>query len=422
MNALSLYIHIPFCRRKCPYCDFNTYAGIDSLHEPLAEALQLELQQAGLTQNHPAVKSIFFGGGTPTSLPTELLAAVLHTCRQAFDVLPSAEITCEANPDTADANSFAALRSMGVNRLSIGVQSFVDDELHLLGRLHDAAQARHAYTSARQAGFENINLDLMFGLPFQSSAHWQQTLTEAVALAPEHLSLYSLTVEAGTPWASWVSAGQLPPPDPDSAADLYELADQMLAPSGYVQYEISNWARDSRLLHSVPEPRAFSASPPEILENREELSKLSEGPLRTASPSDNPHYACRHNLTYWRNEAYLGFGPGAHSHLADERWANVNAVPDYIQRVAMSPVSFREKIPRRLAMGETMMLGLRLVREGVSLTRFETRHQQPLLTAFPSEVTALQSLGLIEYLPDRVRLTASGRLVGNQVFARFLPN
>lgn len=389
MNALSLYVHIPFCRRKCPYCDFNTYAGLDLLQEPLVRAVQAELRQAGLIRNRPAIRSVFIGGGTPTLLPARLLADILLACQQAFDILPGAEITCEANPDTADTRGFAALRSMGINRLSIGVQSFVDDDLRLLGRLHNADQARQAFESARQAGFENINLDLMFGLPFQSRTLWKQTLEQAIALGPEHLSLYSLTVEADTPWAAWVSAGHLPPSDPDLAADLYELADQVLVQSGYVQYEISNWALT---------------------------------PFHPPSQFDNPRLACRHNLAYWRNEAYLGFGPGAHSHYEGERWANVNPVPDYIQRVATSPIGFREHIDQRLAMGETMMLGLRLVREGVPLARFEARHQQSLLAVYPGEIAALQSLGLLERLPDRVRLTTRGRLVGNQVFARFLPD
>lgn len=409
---LSLYVHIPFCQRKCPYCDFNTYAGLNRLFEPFTEALAQEIRLAGAARGRPPVKTLFLGGGTPTVLPVELLAQIVEACRTAFDLLADAEITSEANPGTVDVSRFAALRQMGVNRLSMGVQSFDPDELRFLGRIHSAGDAVNAFRAARAAGFANINLDFIYGLPDQSSTTWQRTLAQAIDLAPEHISLYALTIEEGTPFGEWAAAGRLAQPDPDLAADLYELADDMLTAAGYVQYEISNWAK-----HEGNEG-----------EERKKGKKGKGGNSAPAFPSfpvfpSFPFFACRHNLTYWRNEAYLGFGPGAHSAESGRRWAAVRSVPGYIERITRghSTVDFVEEIDERLAMGETMMLGLRLVQEGVTFERFAQRHGRSMLDVFGAEIERLQRLGLLEVLPDRVRLTRAARLVGNQVFAAFLP-
>lgn len=410
MPALSLYVHIPFCERKCPYCDFNTYAGLQRLYTPLTQALVLEIEAAGRARQRPEVQTIFLGGGTPTVLAPELLGLILDACHRAFAVVLDAEITSEANPGTVDAEKFAHLRELGVNRLSLGVQSFDDRELAFLGRIHDAEQAEAACWTARAAGFDNINLDLIYGLPEQTPESWRRTLQHATRLRPEHLSLYSLTVEDRTPFAEWASSGRISYPDPDQAADLYELADRILAREGYVQYEISNWARDDQ-------------------------------PSSMAAAGSNPSFACRHNLVYWHNEAYLGFGPGAHS--AEEgqhpsegvrgavhvRWANVRGVADYIHRIGTGSVElvrgaaadWFEETDERQALAETMMLGLRLVREGVPYDGFQEKHGRPLLEAFGSEVAELEQLGLVERTTERVRLTQKARLVGNQVFLRFLP-
>jgi oxygen-independent coproporphyrinogen-3 oxidase len=391
--SLSLYVHVPFCQRKCPYCDFNTYAGLNRLFEPFTAALVQEIRTAGATRGRPAVKTLFLGGGTPTVLPVELLAQVVDACRVAFDLLPDAEITSEANPGTVDVERFAGLRKLGVNRLSMGVQSFDPIELEFLGRIHSAGEAVAAMGAARAAGFDNMNLDFIYGLPDQSPATWQRTLEQALTLAPEHISLYSLTIEDGTPFGDWAAAGRLAQPDPDLAADLYELADEMLSADGYVQYEISNWARGSEVRPT------------------------------TNYHSTTPLLACRHNLTYWRNEAYLGFGPGAHSSEDGRRWAAIRSVPQYIERITHdeSVIDFVEEINDRLAMGETMMLGLRLVQEGVTFERFQQRHERSMLDVFGAEIKRLQELALLEQMPDRLRLRPSARLIGNQVFAAFLP-
>ncbi|MBE2236040.1 MAG: radical SAM family heme chaperone HemW, partial [Anaerolinea sp.] len=298
--SLSLYLHIPFCQRKCPYCDFNTYAGLNRLFEPFTAALVQEIAEAGAARGRPPVRTLFLGGGTPTVLPAELLTQIVDACRAAFDLLPDAEITSEANPGTVDVSRFAALRALGINRLSMGVQSFDPAELAFLGRIHSAGEAVTAFEAARAAGFTNINLDFIYGLPEQSPATWQRTLERAIALAPEHLSLYSLTIEEGTPFGEWAAAGRLAQPSPDLAADLYEIADELLSDAGFVQYEISNWAKPGQMADL---------------------------------PTANPQFACRHNLTYWRNQTYLGFGPGAHSSEASRRWATIRPVPEYIAQI-----------------------------------------------------------------------------------------
>jgi oxygen-independent coproporphyrinogen III oxidase len=378
-SPLALYLHIPFCAVRCHYCDFNTYARLDALFEPYASALGAEIRRAGEREAR-RVPTVFVGGGTPTVLPHRLLEQVLQAARDAYRLDPDAEITSEANPGTTDAELFAALRDMGVNRLSMGVQSFDDAELSWLGRVHSAAEAETAYHAARRAGFDNINLDFMFGLPDQSLDTWSRTLDRALALAPDHISLYSLTVEHGTPLYDAVRRGVQAPPDEDKAADFYLLASDRLGTAGYEQYEISNWSR--------------------------------------------PGFACRHNLVYWRHEPYLGFGPGAHSFDGSRRWWNVRPVPQYIQRMSAgeSPERDGESIDERLAMGEFMMLGLRLVRAGVTAERFQSRFGVSLDDVFDKEIGGLVERGLLERLPDRVRLTPQGRLLGNQVFAEFLPS
>ncbi|MCD6289615.1 MAG: radical SAM family heme chaperone HemW [Anaerolineae bacterium] len=387
---LGLYVHIPFCQRKCPYCDFNSYAGMEYLFAPFTAALVTEITRAGDAWGHPVVDTLFLGGGTPTVLPVEHLSRILSACRSSFPIAPEAEITCEANPGTVDQAKFVGLREIGVNRLSIGIQSFQDNELHILGRIHDAKQAKAAFCAARSAGFTNINLDLIYGLPSQTRETWVSTLNQAIALDPEHLSLYALTVEPGTPFARWVAEGRLPRPDDDLAADLYEIADDVLVANGYAQYEISNWARH-------------------------DASHLP--------PTANPRFACRHNLIYWRYQPYLGFGPGAHSMIPGRRWWNIRAPKAYIRQIEEGHIAEagHETIHDRLGMGEMMMLGLRLVREGVSEAAFQSRWGTTIEEVFSHELAELEDVGLIERMGDRIRLSRHARLVGNQVFARFLP-
>ncbi|MBL7200803.1 MAG: radical SAM family heme chaperone HemW [Anaerolineae bacterium] len=391
MQTIGLYVHIPFCRAKCAYCDFNSYAGREALYTSYLAALRQEtiLVQGLLAEGEgaraaadrapfPRAATLYVGGGTPTALPASDLAALVVEAREAFSLSDDAEVTVEANPGTVDRGGLRALLGSGVNRLSLGVQSFDDRLLRLLGRIHTAREARTAANDARQAGFENLSLDLMLGLPRQTMESWQESVWRALELGPGHLSLYALAVEEGTPLAARIEAGHLPPPDDDLAADMYEWAEDTLARAGYVHYEISNWAL--------------------------------------------PGHACRHNLTYWRNEPYLGLGAGAHSWWNGRRWANHPAPEAYVAslQAGRPPEAEGEAIDRRLELGETMMMGLRLLEEGVSFARFQRRFGVPMDDVYAAETADLVERGLLERTTDRVRLTRRGHLLGNQVFVRFL--
>jgi oxygen-independent coproporphyrinogen-3 oxidase len=399
----ALYVHVPFCQARCLYCDFNTYAGLETLRPAYVAAVGREIEAAGKRWGHLAVPTIYFGGGTPSFLPPELLSQLLHTIHLTFHVSKGAELTLEANPGTVTAEKSHRLQELGVNRLSLGVQSAHDDELRLLGRIHTWAQAEEAVKVARIAGFDNLNLDLIFGLPRQTSARWQDTLEAALALEPEHLSLYCLSVEEGTPLQRQIASGELPPPDEDLAADMYVQAEEMLARAGFFHYEISNWARTNVAAQRWwPEPETSYPGPVTVSEQ--------------VSP-----FVCRHNLTYWRNEPWLGVGAGAHSWLDGRRWANVCHPQEYIAALEQdgTPVAQVETIDRRLEMGEVMMLGLRLA-EGVDTTRFQVHFGIGLEAAFGKELAELRDLGLLEWDGHLARLTALGRLLGNQVFVHFV--
>jgi oxygen-independent coproporphyrinogen-3 oxidase len=378
-EPVGLYLHIPFCAVRCPYCDFNTYSGLESFQEGYTRALIAEIRAGAEEHGRRLAHTVFVGGGTPTALPAALLAQILDALQSAFEVDEGGEITSEANPGTTDLERFSALRDAGVNRLSMGVQSFDDAELRWLGRIHSAAEAETAFEHARRAGFDNINLDLMFGLPGQSLASWLTTLRRALSLQPEHLSLYGLTVEEGTPLARQVRAGEKPAPDDDAAADMYLAASDLLGRAGLQQYEISNWSR-------------------------------------------GPELRCRHNLRYWRREPYLGFGAGAHSFLEERRWWNVRPIPEYIALLdaGRSAEGGGEQISRAIAMVETMMLGLRLVQEGVAEADFLQQYGVALQEAFGPELADLRGRQLLECDAGRWRLTPQARLLGNQVFGAFL--
>ena len=242
-EPFSLYLHIPFCTVKCGYCDFNAYAGKEHLIPSYAQALVKEAQLWQKTTVGRSVTTVFFGGGTPSLMPVEEMATMMEGFRATFDISPEAEISLEANPGSLDEAYLRGLLELGFNRLSIGVQSFHDDELQALDRTHSAAEAGEAFQAARSAGFRNISIDLMFGLPEQEMASWQESVETALALEPDHISLYALTVEEGTPLARDVDRGRTPAPSPDAQADQYEWTEQRLEKAGYDHYEISNWAK-----------------------------------------------------------------------------------------------------------------------------------------------------------------------------------
>jgi oxygen-independent coproporphyrinogen III oxidase len=379
----SLYIHIPFCQLKCAYCDFNSYPGLEMLHQPYVCALSLEMALYQARYPELALETIYIGGGTPTVLPQELLAQTLQACRQHFQIHAEAEISVEANPGTVDERKLDALRRAGVNRLSLGAQSLNDRLLRLIGRIHNAEQVAHTFRLARGAGYDNINLDLMYGLPEQSTADWQDTLAKALALSPEHLSLYALTLHDETPLAQRIARGALSALDDDLAADMYSYARSLLAANGYEHYEISNWAK------------------------RTERAGRS--------------FRCRHNLTYWLDQTYIGIGAGAHSYCARQRYWNVSRPEEYIRRLATggSPIADSEDIGRRTEISEFMILGLRLI-EGVTDERFARRFGCEMRSLYASEIDALAAQGLLIVARDRIRLSERGHLLGNEVFERFL--
>jgi oxygen-independent coproporphyrinogen-3 oxidase len=394
-DGIGLYIHVPFCKTKCPYCDFNTYQGIEGLMGPYLEALTTELRLWGQQLAHPGVNTVFFGGGTPSYLPDGHLRRMLEAARSSFQVQTGAEITIEANPDDLDLAACQKLLDLGVNRLSIGVQSLDNGLLAQLGRRHDATQAIAACRIAQKAGFPNINLDLMYGLPRQTMPQWQDTVQRLVALHPNHISMYCLTLEEGTPLHRWVRQGKLPEPDPDLAADMYHHAEDVLEGSGYHHYEISNWSL--------------------------------------------PGFAARHNLTYWLNQPYLGVGPGAHSSLSHYRFWVVDSPRAYISRVkrwagsdpqpagalteaelrGIPPVEGLEYIGPELTRVETMFLGLRLL-DGIDLAAASSQVGHDLGALYRPQIDELLHLGLLEWQEGRLRLTKPTYLIANQVFTRFL--
>ncbi|MBA2755424.1 MAG: radical SAM family heme chaperone HemW [Chloroflexia bacterium] len=383
-EPIGIYLHVPFCAHICPYCDFNTYAGAGqmALVPRYVAAMGREIARQGEEHGHPAAGTIFIGGGTPSLLTPDQIGEVIAACRDAFDLLPGAEVTMEANPNGLDAATAAGFAAAGVTRLSLGVQTVHRRGLRTLGRQHEADDARAAYVAARQAGFTSVSLDLIFGWPGQTLDGWRDDLDAVLAWpdgGPDHLSLYSLIVEPGTPFADAVARGILRPLDDDASADLYELAMARLDEAGFEHYEVANWAR---------------------------------------TPADRS----RHNVTYWRNGSWAGIGAGAHGQWPGRREMEHLLPRTFIEAIeaGQSPVSNLDEVTPRMAMGETMMLGLRLIRDGVGEGAFAARHGVGLAEAFGPTIDDLAALGLLERDAGRVRLTPRGLMVANDVCARFL--
>ncbi len=438
-NGVAVYIHIPFCHHRCSYCDFNIYAGMRSAFEPYTNAIAQEIAATANRVGRVAVPTIYFGGGTPSLLPVELIGGMLMAVRTFFDVDDSMEITVEANPNEGRPSSaplrgrfagaageeyFAQLRSLGVNRVSLGIQSSHAHELHLLRRGHTFDDAVATYHAARRAGFDNVNVDLIYGLPNQSLAEWRVTLQRIIDLQPDHISAYSLQVEEHTAMFNWVRDGRAPAPDEDVVAEMYELTEEMLGEAGFVHYEISNWASKGRPA-SAPLRGRFAEAGGEECEAERALARLDDQASNSRRTALHVFDArSRHNLVYWKNEPYFGFGCGAHSFYAGQRYSNVRHPREYIRRINAdgSAVADAERIDRALEMGETMMLGLRLIGDGVDRQRFADRFGTELDEVYGSIVVRLIEQGLLESSPDRVRLTRRGRLLGNRVFREFLPD
>ena len=394
-SGMALYIHVPFCKTKCSYCDFNTYQGIERLMDPYMGALTQEITQWGELLEGPVVNSVFFGGGTPSYLNEGYIGRILESAGSSFQLGADAEITIEANPGDLDLEACQRLVKAGVNRLSIGVQSLDNGLLSILGRRHDADQAMEALQIARNGGLSDINLDFMYGLPNQTMPQWQDTMQRMVSQRPTHISLYCLTLEEGTPLHHWVETGKLPQSDQDLAADMYHYAADLMEQEGYQHYEISNWCL--------------------------------------------PGFECRHNLCYWLNQPYLGVGPGAHSCLGTFRFWDISSPGTYIKAAndwsannsppvvelteevleSVFPVDHQEYIDPETFCAETMFLGLRLL-EGMDLAEVSEQVGIDLAQRYASEISDLTELGLLEQVGPRLRLTKPAHLIANQVFTRFV--
>jgi len=384
LETVSLYVHIPFCHTRCHYCDFNTYAGMLPLREPYVRALLTDIGMAGALTKLPGGKprrsrTIFFGGGTPSLLSVSQVSRILDACYNNFAVDEDAEITLEANPGTLSREQLVGLRAAGVNRLSMGAQSFDAELLKTLGRIHSPKDITQAVRDAQAAGFTSINVDFMFGLPGQTMRHWRETIERALDLHIEHLSLYSLIIEEGTPFYTWTHEGRITPGDEDLCADMYEYADERLHAAGYVNYEISNWSL--------------------------------------------PGFQSRHNLTYWHNLPYIGMGAGAYSSFGGRRFSNVREPAEYIRMLKAQqwPEVESETVDKAQAMSETAFLALRTA-QGLHLPTFEQRFALPFAQFAGDRLHMVEEAGLLERETEWLRLSKRGRLLGNEVFLRLLPD
>lgn len=375
-NDIALYIHIPFCRSRCHYCSFVSFRKREADIPSYVSALQNELSLRGRGEY---LSSIFFGGGTPSLLSPDQLSQILSCIRSIFTIKQTAEISLEANPCTIDERYLVTARQMGINRLSLGVQGLDDKELALLGRTHTAAQARQAVQCARNAGFTNVSLDLIYGIPEQSLVSWQYTLRQAIQLEPEHLSLYPLSLEDDVPMSKAIQQGNLPAIDLDLTAEQYEIAEAYLTSEDYCHYEISNWAREGT--------------------------------------------QCRHNMAYWQCKPYLGIGVAAHSYIDDRRQANTCDLDEYLRMYQLHEVwqpAMDEEITPEMQFAEAIIMGLRLS-EGIDLAVVNDRFGVDLKDQYGQEIDELVEAGLLESDNRDIRLTRRGRLLGNEVFWRFLP-
>ncbi len=374
----SLYLHIPFCLAKCHYCAFSSFTGRERLHPRYLQALCREVEVlATVIEKRIELASLFFGGGTPTVLSAEQLTVLLDVCRRHFALSADCEITIEANPGTLDLRKLQMIRKAGCNRLSIGVQSFRPTELEILGRCHTPEEALEAVRLARQAGFDNLSLDLMYGLPWQTPEVWHGNLRRALDLTPEHLSLYQLTPEEETPFAGSLMKGRFRLPAEEAILEMDAINTRECEAAGLPRYEISNYAA--------------------------------------------PHRRCRHNLNYWHNAPYLAAGAAAVSYLKGCRARRIADPLLYCQKVeaGLDPVMERENLTREESFRETVITGLRVV-EGVSLAMLTERFGIDPVDYYGAILEKLISISLLEVTPTHLRLTEQGLLLANSVMAELV--
>ncbi len=390
MTPLSVYVHLPFCMRKCHYCDFNSRPAPDAERRAYVDALRAEIEcRAGILRARE-VRTIFFGGGTPTIYEANELGEVLASLtaasaprppsvpeRERAARLPDFEITCEANPETVDLPKLRMLREAGFNRLSIGAQSFDDEELRMLGRGHSADQAAEAMGAAREAGFDNVSLDLIYALPGQSVEAWRSTLRQALVLGPDHLSAYGLEIAAGTPLFTRYEAGEIAEVEDSAHLEMRAATGESCAEADLHRYEISNYAR--------------------------------------------PGHECRHNITYWRNEPYLGLGAGAWSYLDGVRSANLREPREYVAAIEerFEALEYEEQLGPDEALAETLMMGLRMT-DGLSLSQLTSRYGAERVTELLDKAHPLAEIGLLDLSDARMRLTAEGEMLHSEVCVRLV--
>ncbi len=373
----SLYIHIPFCLAKCNYCSFNSYAGLEGLQERYVECMCVECRNVAAKGQPAPLQSVFFGGGTPTLLSNDQLQRLLATIVSCFDIEEGAEISIEANPGTVNLEKFQLLRASGINRLSIGVQSFNDAELRAIARVHSAEEAKQALELARVAGFSNLSIDLMYGLPQQTAKSWRESLGTALSMGIQHLSLYQLTVEEKTPLEKMLACGSLQLPDEDVIAEMDEITASLMESNGLYQYEISNYAREG--------------------------------------------YQCSHNINYWQNGEYYAMGAGAVAYLEGTRIKNIAGPEHYCSLVesGQSVEAERERLDKEASFRESVIMGLRL-NCGVSCKRLERRYAITLDQVYGTTIESLRARDLLEYEGEYLRLTGQGRVFANLVMAELV--
>ncbi len=374
-NMLSLYIHIPYCVRKCPYCGFYSTEYTQQNADEYIAALRREASCFTAAFNNRVFHSVYIGGGTPTTLASGQIEEVLNIVSNCFAVAADGEVTVEGNPNTVTAHNLSMFRRHGVNRLSLGVQSFSDEVLRTLGRLHTSARAVDAFCQARIAGFANIGIDLIYGIHGQSMAQWRESLDRAVKLRPEHVAAYSLSLDDGSLFKKQEEAGELALPDDDAVADMYECAATLLGRAGYRRYEISNFSL--------------------------------------------PGFECRHNMNYWERGEYLGLGPGAWSFHAGRRYRNISDTREYAQRLADGKsvaVDCEMPGPEQSSL-ETVMLSLRTAK-GLDLLRYRHEYGLGFLKRLETNMAPLKVAGLIRVAEGRVMLTDRGILLSNDALSR----
>ncbi|MFY9570631.1 MAG: radical SAM family heme chaperone HemW [Blastocatellia bacterium] len=384
----GIYLHIPFCERKCTYCNFNTTDYFEDLARRYVESVSREIAYRGDSLSQPGHRvradTIYFGGGTPSMIEADQIAALIDACRASFDVTRECEVTIEINPATFSSQKAARWLEAGVNRASVGVQSFLDRELISLSRTHTAGEARCSIDLLREEGFENISLDLIAGLPDQSPDDWEFNLRQALAIQPEHLSLYLLDLKEGTQLYSQIKRGQRPSPDDDQTAEMYRMICDATEAAGYDQYEISNFAR------------------------------IVEG--ATAN-----RFRSKHNLKYWTGASFYGVGCGAHSYDGKARSFNLAQTEAYIEKVASTgqAVAERRELSEADRAVEALFMGLRLS-EGIRLDEFKAEYGIDVIARYGNELPRLAEAGLIDIGEERLSLTPTGRLLSNEVFVSFV--